>query len=200
MHRVSASASRSLPSQDLRRYSYKLSYPADNNGKAPPSVCRCTLPERPDEWSEKMWRKYLAAMARLPCKLCKTEPVVYAPPTRSSLPAQGSTTSIMRLLSKGKKHYKERKKDSKPQDGDEAGARGMEKGEEKEEEEEQQHQDQQDQREKQLIHGEGEAPPAEGLCTTPFCATNTPSSVADATSAAAVFPRRKKGAAPWDEG
>lgn len=185
MDRVSASASRSLPSQDLRRYSYKLSYTGGQDGKqAPPNPCRCALPERPDNWSDAMWRKYLAAMARLPCKLCKTEPVAYPLPTRSSVP-QGSTTSIMRLLSKGKKHYKENKK-------------------------EQQQQTPHD--------GESDAT-AEALCSTPFCATNTPSSsVAEATTAApfcatntpssaveaisaaaVVFPRRKKGAAPWEE-
>eukprot|EP00752_Nemacystus_decipiens_P007580 g6773.t1 len=199
MHRVSASASRSLPSQDLRRYSYKLSYPVDNDGKRASratNACRCALPERPDDWSDKMWRKYLAMMARLPCKVCKTEPVVYAPPARSSVAPQGGSTtpSIMKLLSKGKKHYKERKKDSKSRDRDEADAQGVKK-----EEEEQQQQQQQQQQEKPH-EGEGVAPPAEGLCSTPFCATNTPSSVVEATSAAAaVFPRRKKGAAPWDE-
>ncbi|CAM9293962.1 unnamed protein product, partial [Ectocarpus fasciculatus] len=72
MHRVSASASRSLPRDDLRRYSYNLSYPDQEprgvGQRALPNVCRCPLPERPDAWSDVTWRKFLTAMARLPCK------------------------------------------------------------------------------------------------------------------------------------
>ncbi|CAN0481615.1 unnamed protein product, partial [Scytosiphon promiscuus] len=67
MHRVSASASRSLPNQDLRRYSYKLSYP-DEGQKEPretkKKVCLCALPERPDNWTDNAWRKYLTMMVR----------------------------------------------------------------------------------------------------------------------------------------
>ncbi|CAN0543920.1 unnamed protein product, partial [Ectocarpus sp. 8 AP-2014] len=72
MHRVSASASRSLPRDDLRRYSYKLSYHDEERRgvgqRVLPDVCRCSLPERPDAWSDVTWRKFLTAMARLPCK------------------------------------------------------------------------------------------------------------------------------------
>ncbi|CAM9777311.1 unnamed protein product [Ectocarpus sp. 6 AP-2014] len=72
MHRISTSASRSLPRDDLRRYSYKLSYPDEERQgvgrRVLPDVCRCPLPERPDAWSDITWRKFLTAMARLPCK------------------------------------------------------------------------------------------------------------------------------------
>ncbi|CAM9535201.1 unnamed protein product [Ectocarpus sp. 4 AP-2014] len=72
MHRISASASRSLPRDDLRRFSYKLSYPDEERRgvgqRVLPDVCRCPLPERPDAWSDVTWRKFLTAMARLPCK------------------------------------------------------------------------------------------------------------------------------------
>eukprot|EP00903_Cladosiphon_okamuranus_P006075 g5988.t1 len=202
MHRVSASASRSLPRQDLRRYSYKLSYPADNDGKEVVQAgrCRCPLPERPDEWSDQMWRKYLAAMALLPCKLCKTKPTpadYNSPPAvRSSVPQGGSTTSLTWLLSKGKKHYKDRKKDSKNRGNEEADAQQIAK----QQQQQQQQQEEEEEEEEKQHDGKGGAPPAEGLCATPFCATTTPSSVAEATSAAAaVFPRRKKGAVPWEE-
>lgn len=68
MQKVSASASRKLPSEDLRRYSYKLKSPSED-GRLP-AFCRCELPARPDNWPNKAWRKYLTTMARLPCKPC----------------------------------------------------------------------------------------------------------------------------------
>lgn len=71
MQRVSASASRSLPSEDPRRYSYRLESPSeDGNHHIPPTSCNCPLPARPDNWSDLAWRKYLKIMARLPCKPC----------------------------------------------------------------------------------------------------------------------------------
>lgn len=182
MNRISAAASRSLPSDDLRRYSYKLSYRTEQDGKQVSNVCRCKLPERPDAWSDTAWRKYRTAMARLPCKVCNTEPVVHAPPAlRSSLPQQqGSTTSsIMKLLSKGKKHYRST---SKHENGEEAEGR--------------------DALEQQQQEGEQEAESSGAaddlVSAAPFCAT-APSSAVEATDAAAVFPGKKKAAAPWDE-
>ena len=61
MQRVSASASRSLPIEDPRRYSYRLDDSPREQLK-PPMSCSCPLPARPDNWSDLTWRKYLTAM------------------------------------------------------------------------------------------------------------------------------------------
>lgn len=71
MERVSASASRSLSNGDPRRYSYTLQQlQKDIDASKPPVSCNCPLPARPDRWSDLTWRKYVTAMARLPCKPC----------------------------------------------------------------------------------------------------------------------------------
>lgn len=192
MHRVSASASRSLPRDDLRRYSYSynLSYPDEERRgvgqRALPNVCRCPLPERPDAWSDVTWRKFLTAMARLPCKVCKTEALIPALPTRSSLPKGSNTTSsIMRLLSKGKKHYQKEPKIQNPPAPSE------------EEEAEAHHRVPPQEHEQQESPFCSTAPSSGGAAAA---AEGTASTSPSAAAAAAVFPRTKKGgAAPWED-
>lgn len=185
MHRISESASRSLPRDDLRRYSYKLSYPDEERRgvgqRVLPDVCRCPLPERPDAWSDVTWRKFLTAMARLPCKVCKTEALIPALPTRSSLPRGSTTTSsIMRLLSKGKKHYHKEPKIQNPP------ARS-------EEEAEAHHRVPQEQ--EQQGSPFCSTAPSSGAAAAEGAASTTPSA-----AVAAVFPRRERGgAAPWED-
>lgn len=82
MDRVSASASRSnssnngyasssnnINTNDDNRW-YSASSRHSSYEPNAPICCSCQPPERPDNWTDSMWRRYLASMARLPCRPC----------------------------------------------------------------------------------------------------------------------------------
>jgi len=95
----------------------------------------------------------------------------------------------MKLLSKGKKHYRS---SGKQENGEEAEGRDA--------------LEQQQQRQQGGQQADSSGAVDAPVSAAPFCATApssaiaAPSSAVEVASAAAVFPRKKKAAAPWDEG